>query len=146
MSFSTDIKNFNKRVEKAATKIFRGSALEIFSKVILRTPVGNPSKWKSKPPKGYAGGRLRGNWMASINSPASAVTDKTDKSGRASMARAKTATQTARLIDSIYLMNNLPYAKRVEDGWSQQAPEGMVKRTIAEFKRIVAKNAKRHKR
>ena len=32
----------------------------------------------------------------------------------------------------IYIQNNLPYANRLENGWSNQAPAGMVALTIAE--------------
>jgi len=38
--------------------------------------------------------------------------------------------------DIVYLANNLPYAQRLEDGWSQQAPEGMVKLTVQRFQQI----------
>jgi len=55
MSFGKDIAKFNKKVDKVATNIFRGTALGLFGKVILRTPVDT--------------GRLRGNWFASINRP-----------------------------------------------------------------------------
>jgi len=36
----------------------------------------------------------------------------------------------------IYLTNNLPYAQRLEEGYSQQAPAGMVALTIQEFQAI----------
>ncbi|NBT33816.1 MAG: hypothetical protein EBT13_18445 [Rhodobacteraceae bacterium] len=32
----------------------------------------------------------------------------------------------------IYIQNNLPYANRLENGWSGQAPQGMVALTVAE--------------
>lgn len=32
---------------------------------------------------------------------------------------------------------NYPYAQRLDDGWSRQAPRGMVKPTIAFIKRLV---------
>ena len=36
--------------------------------------------------------------------------------------------------DAIYLVNNLPYAQRLENGWStKQAPNGMVALSIQKF-------------
>ena len=32
---------------------------------------------------------------------------------------------------------NYPYAQRLDDGWSRQAPRGMVKPTLAYIKRLV---------
>ena len=54
-------------------------------------------------------------------------------------------TPKVRLGEKLYITNNLPYAKRIEDGYSQQAPAGMVKVTIAEFDSIVRKYAKAFK-
>jgi hypothetical protein len=36
-----------------------------------------------------------------------------------------------------YLTNNVPYAQRIEDGWSRQAPNGLVALTAVEFQQIV---------
>ena len=36
-----------------------------------------------------------------------------------------------------YLANNVPYARRLEDGWSRQAPQGIVGRTVIQFRQIV---------
>jgi hypothetical protein len=41
-----------------------------------------------------------------------------------------------------YLTNNLPYAYRLEYGWSRQAPNGMVGVTVVEFQSIVNAAAK----
>ena len=40
-----------------------------------------------------------------------------------------------------YLVNNLPYIRRLEQGWSQQAPAGMVAVTVSEFQQTVARAA-----
>lgn len=39
--------------------------------------------------------------------------------------------------DVVYLTNSLPYAQRLEHGWSKQAPRGMVRLSAIEFKRFV---------
>lgn len=137
MDFSEAIAKFSedakRRVQKARFKI----ALEVFSLVILRTPVGYPPKWKRKPPKGYVGGHARANWQVSNGAPASGVVAGTDKNS-AIQALAPTI-QMNNSDDSIFLTNNLPYIDRLENGWSRQAPVGMVGITVAEFSGIAAK-------
>ena len=134
MSFSGDIRRFNEKVEKAATMIFRGTSLNLFSKIMKRTPVKT--------------GRLRANWFTTIGSPSSRTVEETDKSGRKGIGYAKATTNIAKLGDSIFMVNNLPYAQVIEDGrkdgsGSEQAPQGMVKVTVAEFKQAVAEQAKK---
>jgi len=124
MSFSKDIKKWTDKAERAAVYVFRGTALDIFSKVILRTPVDT--------------GRARGNWQCSINNLASGETTGT---GRSALGRAKNATGKAKITDKIYLINNLPYIKKLEYGSSQQAPRGMVRVTLSEYDRIVQARA-----
>ena len=123
MSFSNDIKKFKEKTEKAATNIFRGTALGLMNKIVLRTPVDT--------------GRLRGNWFPTINR----ASDQIDGN---SEGRENTAGR-AKLGDSIFFINNLPYAQVIEDGSSKQAPAGMVKVTVAEYQSIVKENARKHK-
>ena len=117
MSFSSDVKRFNEKAEKAAEGIFRGTALSLFSKVIARTPVDT--------------GRARMNWMAGLNHPGAG--------------RFTRVVATAKLGDSIFLTNNLPYIEALEYGSSKQAPAGMVRVTASEFKQVVRANARSKK-
>ena len=125
MSFSSDIAKFNKNFDKVSTNIFRGTTLSLFGSIVLRTPVDT--------------GRLRGNWYASLNRPSK----KVDGSAEGY----EPTVFSAKLGDSIYLVNNLSYAKVIEDGdHSDQAPHGMVKVTVAEFQRVVKQNVRKYKR
>jgi len=133
MSFNGDIDKFRQKVEKISTDIFRGTSLDLLTRIIKRTPVDT--------------GRLRGNWMATINSPSKTIDEKVkDKSGAKAIGSAKGTVNNAKLGNSIFLINNLPYAGVIEDGYSDQRPEGMVKVTVAEFENIVKANARKHKR
>lgn len=146
MSFRKDIKNFKDKAERAATGIFRGTALELFKRIIKRTPVGNPAIWErfSAPP-GYAGGRLRANWLANINSAPQGTTSDKDKTGSKAIGQAAKVSGRAKLGDSIFLVNNLPYAGVIESGrHSKQAPLGMVRITVIEFKHIVRQLARKN--
>jgi hypothetical protein len=143
MSFSKDIARFRKHTLSKAEKVKRGTGISLFSKIVLRTPVGNPINWKSKPPKGYIGGRLRGNWQVESGKPASG-TKGIDPTGSLTIAAGTANALRNRLGVPLFITNNLPYAIPVEHGHSQiQAPAGMVRITLTEFKREVAKQARK---
>jgi len=114
-------------------QVVRGTLLDLSRRIVLRTPVGNPSLWQGPPPPGYTGGQARGNWQASIGSPASGTTEATDKSGTATIAGIAGKTQQAPG-NVWYLTNNLPYVgSALEYGSSTQAPTGMVRISLREL-------------
>ena len=134
MSFSNDIARFNKKTDDKMDRVVRMSFIELSTRVIRRSPVGDASFWKGSRPKGYTGGRFRANWQASINNPKGGTTTET------SMSSARTSISSAarkKQARSYYLMNNLPYAKRLEEGHSRQARDGIVKLAAAEWNSIV---------
>lgn len=125
--FQAQLKGFGIKTLDRVDKVRRASVLELFKLVIFATPVDT--------------GRLRGNWQTTINSPASAAIGRTDPGGAAAMAEA--VANLGSLTDVVWFTNNLPYAERIEyDGWSKQAPEGMVRKHVASWKRIVEAKAK----
>ena len=129
-SFKDQIRAFNKKAEKAADMVFRGTALDLFSSIVQRTPVDT--------------GRLRGNWQVGINSPGVGALYAEDKGGSKAQKRAASGVKRAGIGDSIFITNNLPYAKAIEYGHSaKQAPNGMVRVTVAEFKQHVKRNARK---
>lgn len=111
------------KTERKMDLAVRKIALELFSRVILRSPVDT--------------GRFRGNWMVAIGSIPSGTLDLNDKSGTATVSKATAATAGVKGGDVIYLVNNLPYGPRLEDGYSEQAPAGMVDLTVQEFQQVV---------
>lgn len=87
--------------------------------------------------QGYVGGRFRGNWQFSIDSPATTEIDRIDPSGNATLAELIAQVQALTIGQTAYIVNNLPYAVPLEYGHSSQAPSGMVRVTLASFQRIV---------
>jgi hypothetical protein len=87
--------------------------------------------------KGYVGGRFRGNWQFSIDTPADGVLDQVDRSGNVSIAVLKAQVEALTIGQTAYLVNNLPYGVPLEYGHSKQAPGGMVRITLARFQQIV---------
>ena len=160
MSFSSELKAFTLKVEKNSEKLFRGTYLALFSSIIKRSPVGNPDRWvvwdkrtgRYLPyelvhglPDGYVGGTFRGNWQTDINKIPNGTLDTLDKTGTVTIAKARLEASRAKIGDSIYAINNMPYAISLENGWSSKAPRGMVKITAAEFEREINKQARKLK-
>jgi hypothetical protein len=73
----------------------------------------------------------------SIGSPAAGVKDLIDKDGSATIAAHASVIGIAKAGQVQYLVNNLPYAQRIEQGWSRQAPVGLVALTVVEWNNIV---------
>jgi hypothetical protein len=111
------------KTEKKMDLAVRKISLEMFQRVILRSPVDT--------------GRFRGNWQTAIGSVPSGTLDLDDKSGTATVAKSTAVTMGVKAGDTITLVNNLPYAQRLENGWSGQAPNGMVSLTAQEFQQVV---------
>lgn len=87
--------------------------------------------------KDYVGGRFRGNWQFSIDTPSDGVLDQIDVSGNVSIAVLKAQVQSLTAGQTAYIVNNLPYGIPLEYGHSTQAPGGMVRITLARFQQIV---------
>jgi hypothetical protein len=123
-----DLKKFNrefdkavKQSEEATEKSVRAASIQTFSDIILATPVGNPTYWQSSPPAGYTGGSLRGNWQTTLKQPAfSEIDRKQSGSNGGATAETQTGTNGYKLNTNIYLTNNLPYAERINGGYSVQ--------------------------
>tara|TARA_R110002124_G_C8847985_1_gene506106 strand:- start:610 stop:1002 length:393 start_codon:yes stop_codon:yes gene_type:complete len=127
MSFTSQLKAFTDKTEKNGNKIFRGTSLSLFGRVVKRTPV--------------LSGRLIGNWQTDVNNPKTVVIERKGVAG--ALSEIAIETDKAKLGDSIYLTNNLPYAKRIEEGHSSiKAPAGMVRVTLLEFERELKKQAR----
>ena len=135
--FANQVRRFSEKTKAKMDKAVRKITLDVFSNVILMSPVGNPSTWKNPPPPGYLGGRFRGNWQPAVGTMPGGVIEATDPSGNTVIAKVQGVTEGVEAGDVIYMVNNLPYARRLEDGWSRlQAPAGMVALTVQRFQPI----------
>jgi hypothetical protein len=149
-TISQAVININKRTEK----MVRGTVIGCASRIIKRTPVGNPELWLfnnngvyvdylayKDPPEGYVGGTLRGNWQPSIGQPVTTEIDRIDKSGQTVTADIRREGQRLNIGAVFYMTNNLPYAARVEfDGWSTQASAGMMRIEVLETAAAIEAN------
>lgn len=127
MSFALDVSKFVEKAKKNPEKVTRQVSIKLFSAIIKASPVDT--------------GRFRMNWMASGGTPAFGVTDATDKSGNTATGNATSFVLKASDWREFTLTNNLPYAQRLEYGWSQQAPQGFVRVNVGRFQNLIDQEA-----
>jgi hypothetical protein len=137
MSFTLELQKFAEKAMGNAHGAVRGITAEVHTRIDERSPVGDPTTWKNPAPKGYVGGRFRANWQLTADSIPSGVIDAIDPDGSATRGAVVASIPDEPAGRVLYLANNLPYAKRLEDGWSPQAPPGaMVGLTVMEIQQI----------
>lgn len=139
-SFALDLTEYAKRTGARMDTIVRGVVMGLAERIDERSPVGNPSIWKfpDRAPPGYAGGHFRKNWQYKFGSAPTGEVDGVDGRGsRTALNAVLTGVQAAPGAGVHYLANNVPYAERLENGWSTQAPGGMVGLAVVDFQGIV---------
>lgn len=118
----TDPAVWAQRAQDKLALAVRKIAIDAFTRIVIRSPVDT--------------GRFRGNWQVSIENIPSGSSD-TGKSEGEVIGEINSVVGQMRVGQSIFFVNNLPYARRLEYGWSKQAPNGMVRLTVQEFQPIV---------
>jgi hypothetical protein len=136
MSFSIPIAKLAEKVKADLQTTVQKSTQQVFAAVVKRTPVDT--------------GRARANWNASQGALDTTTTDSTDQArGAAEAARAGAMPAGG----VVYLANSLPYARTLEygeypnppkkptgktvNGFSKQAPQGMVRLSAQEYEAYV---------
>lgn len=114
--WSIPLDKLAEKVKQDLQTVARKATLEVFRAVVLRSPV--------------ASGRFRANWNVNYGAPLYAVTDSTDRTRGVAEAN---RSLTLPVGGVVFLSNGLPYAKRLEYGYSKQAPNGMVRTAAIEF-------------
>lgn len=125
--FTLDIQAFVTKAKKNPETVMRSVSLKLFSAIIKASPVDT--------------GRFRGNWQTTGITPATGLIAGVDPTGNKAVNSAATFITNAPGWDTFTLTNNLPYAERLEYGWSKQAPVGMVRVNIARFQQLINEEA-----
>lgn len=134
MSFQAQIGSFGAKTVKRLHGIRRGVMIKLFGAVILDTPVLT--------------GRLRANWKYSEGEPNRQALPDEDKSGSATIAKMQAGASASMGDVPVFLTNSLPYARRIEfEGWSRvKAPQGMMRRNVVRFGRLISIQAARERK
>jgi len=112
-----------RQAEEKAKAVAEHVALDVLRQVVLRSPVDT--------------GQFRHNWRFAIGGPDTSTTKMTDRDGTATVNEALTVLRQFKLGDVIHISNSLPYAYRLEYGWSKQAPQGMVRLTVQSYPQLL---------
>lgn len=116
MGFAADLRKLCDRAGDKAEMVVRKTALELQSGMIERSPVDT--------------GRFKSNWACGVGA---VNTDTSAAPGTDAEGRARTVLEGWKPGQTIFLTNSLPYAARLERGWSKQAPSGMVRLTVQAY-------------
>lgn len=126
--FKRDFAKILARAGDKADQVVRKVTLDVGASIIKRSPVDT--------------GRFIGNWNYSTVTINTGTSSAPDKTGASAIGKIQTGLTTWKAGETIYISNSLPYAQRLENGWSQQAPAGMVRLTVVEFQQYVRKAAR----
>lgn len=130
--WSLDLTKYANGAKAKIKKVRVNYAFALYSLIVKKTPVDT--------------GRARANWNVSVGSVDSSTTDETKKTGL----KYKESDIKADGDESIFISNNLPYITTLEyggysknsksgrtvNGFSKQAPNGMVGVTLANNENI----------
>lgn len=125
--FTLDIQAFVAKAKKNPETVMRSVSLKLFSAIIKASPVDT--------------GRFRGNWQTTGVTPATGLIAGVDPTGNRAVNSAATFITNAPGWDTFTLTNNLPYAERLEYGWSKQAPSGIVRVNVIRFQQLINEEA-----
>lgn len=139
--WSINMGEYTEKTKHKIEKVRRNYAFALYSSIVKKTPVDT--------------GRARGNWNISVGKDDTSVSDKKMKSGL----KYNESSINANGDESIFISNNLPYIATLEyggypnppkkksgktvNGFSRQAPSGMVGVTLANNKNIFDEAVKR---
>lgn len=124
-SFEARMRKRGEQAVKNINEAVRACALAVDQQVVTASPVDT--------------GRFRSNWLASLEVPV-AITTQPYSPGEggstggansaAAMAQANSVIASRQPGQDIWISNNLPYAQRLNDGYSRQAPANFVEQGI----------------
>jgi len=149
VSFSTQIADFVRSSTLNAGIVVKETVKALGDELIDRSPVGDPANWKStsSPPKSYVPGHFIANWQHGYQTMNASVRPISDETGQVSAGQIRSSVSSVGKPEGVhYLYNNVPYAMVLENGWSDQAPQGMVALTVIGAKATVERIASRIRR
>ena len=120
--WSQDIVTLAKRTNTNLDTAIRKASLDLFRRVVLKSPIDS--------------GRFRANWNFSVGAADYTTTESTVQ-GRGMQEAMRAAAVPSGGV--VCLSNGLPYARRLEYGYSKQAPYGMVRYSVLEYRRFLLK-------
>ncbi|PCI54161.1 MAG: hypothetical protein COB36_10745 [Alphaproteobacteria bacterium] len=119
MSWSKPPTKFTADVTRDHRIITIKTALDIDRRLVNKTPVDT--------------GMAKGNWVPSIGLAIFTPINSADKSGGATISKAVAVFASAPNYPVLYITNNLPYIRELNNGSSVQAPKNFFEQSVAEI-------------
>lgn len=131
----SDLKRFSRRIRKVAKDI------EDNASEVCRNTASRISKSLTMEDTPVKSGQARNNWRASVGIPITgALFGKSfDTSGTEAHGKNNQQIAKQKPGQDIYITNNLPYIKRLNNGWSKQAPAGFVEAAVQKANTFIKK-------
>jgi len=125
MTFDADLNRAAKNFQRDANARVRRVALAALRQIDEGSPVDK--------------GTFAANWVASIGTiDRSCDLSKTKKDRPETMSKASAViTSGAKVGTTVYISNSVPYAGKLEDGYSPQAPAGIVAPAVTVIKNAI---------
>lgn len=117
-AFDAFMRDLVPQIEEKIGELRRWVAIEIWSNVTSMSPVDT--------------GRFRASWNIQDGSPDMSVVPEGQHGPPSQPSGIST-----RPYQQTWVSNGLPYGERLEFGWSRQAPDGMVRITMAEIETVL---------
>ena len=144
LSFRDQVEVWAKATERDVKDVTKNIVKGMTEQLLAKSPVGGDDAPDASG-NVYLGGKYKGNWRVGISSP-----DTTFNENVADPNGYNTRMSLDREIDmwdgegSIFISNSAPYARRLEYGWSGQAPRGIVRVVVRNFQTIVSKQIRKN--
>jgi len=130
-SFSLSIEKFADKIRGRETVFVQKLCLDIDKGLVMSTPVDT--------------GTARGGWSVGINEIVNEALSS-DLSLGAILSSHNSKIREVKAGDRIFLSNNVNYIQYLDKGSSQQAPNGMVDKTLQRFPQIIQEAGSEAKR
>ena len=126
---ASSIRMIAEKIDSSVGEVVKLIGIKAWTSLVFKTPVGNPSLWKSKPPKGYIGGQAKFSWNIQYKRP--------DTKTPVNWGGGIPNTPSIRVrndYEALYVTSSIPYMEVLEKapGHSTQGHH-MIKRTIGEL-------------
>ncbi len=123
MNFGDQLMRWANKRKVSMHKAIAMTAIRLGANIIERTPIDT--------------GRAKGNWMSAYGSADTGTSETRTQNEALQGLRVKFTVAQVAQNTSLLITNSLPYIIELEQGKSKQAPAGMVRLSILEFKQIL---------
>jgi hypothetical protein len=126
------------RLERELAEDFGETGFAVLRNLVSGSPVGDPENWQNPDaaPPGYVGGHFRRNWLVSIGGFNPTEIEGEDPAGASTLAEGRREINKFQIRGKLgagarlVIQNNVPYANRIANGWSEQAEAGWIDEAI----------------